>query len=76
MKNSKNSISTWTKTSRIWQKTTAQNVVLQQLLEDAIFDLEGLTVTDQDYLSYGTAAAPDKGYDSVDAWEKAEGKTP
>lgn len=55
-------------------KTTAQNVVLQQLLEDAIFDLEGLTVTDQDYLSYGTAAAPDKGYDSVDAWEKAEGK--
>lgn len=55
-------------------KTTAQNVVLQQLLEDAIFDLEGLTVTDEDYVTYGSAAAPDQGYESVEAWEEAEGK--
>ena len=53
---------------------TAERKVLQHLLQQALFDLEELTVTDADYQTYGEAQAPEQGYDSLADWEAAEGK--
>jgi len=55
-------------------KDTAKAKVLQKLLQQAIVDLEELTISDEDYTRLGELHAPDQGYKTLADWEKEAGK--